>query len=647
MKGLRLRKRSIWIAVLFAAITLALWLSVGLNERYRQDTILANFNSQQMALANSVAAAAQGWMELRLKDGADRTLVEQEVVQRFIAPVHLLPDSTFWIYNRGRIVYNQSPDFPSGYQFQTAAQIFDQQQQKGAAHFDQLVAGIMNATQDSGWYIWLPATGRQYAAWTSIQIAGAPWTFGISTPQVEILSFSGSQSSLQRELFGASLITLLLWGIYILALRQQRLADLQSTLLVRTAIDQARLTQEVTSQTAELEQASASIQKVSAARDEFLSTIGHELRTPLSTIIGLTYAMQCQVYGPVTEKQAGSLETILSTTRQLSSLVNDILDLSAIQAGNMKLEIRPVSLASLLDACMVFIDQQAFRKSIKVSFDRDPQASSIEGDEGRLKQLLFNLLNNAVKFTPVGGQVGVEVKGDLENQQVELTVWDTGIGIAPVDFPRLFKPFIQLDAGITRQYGGTGLGLSLVLRIAELHGGSISVSSAVGKGSRFTLALPWRGNEYGEPAEESAQILHVLQEIVRPERPAKILVVADAVQPSQLLVDFLTAAGYEVYLGQGGAKAAIGQFQERKPHLVLVHLHLRDTDALELIKIIRADASLATIPIIAINTLELPGDRETALAAGANEYLKKPLQLEALARLIQARLENRGKAGRA
>ncbi len=640
-----MRKRQIWIALLFGAITLALWLSVGWNERNRQDAALANFNTQQMALVKSIASASQGWMELRLQAGAAVTQVEQEVVQRFVEPAQLLPGSTLWIYARGLLLYNPSPDIPAEYQGQSAAQIFALQKQKGAAHYDEVVSGIMNATQGSGWYTWLPATGRQYTAWTSLQIAGEPWTFGLSTPQVEIFSFSASQQPFQRELFGASLITVLLWVIYLLALSQQRLAEVQSKLLERSASDQAKLAQQVTSQTAELEQATASVQKASSARDEFLSTIGHELRTPLSTIMGLTYALQCQVYGPVTEKQAGSLETILGTTRHLSALVNDILDLSTIQAGSLKLEIRPVSLASLLDACLVFVDQQAFRKSIKVSFDRDPQVSMIEGDEARLKQLLFNLLNNAVKFTPVGGQVGVEVKGDLQEKQVEITVWDSGIGIAAADFPRLFKPFIQLDAGITRQYGGTGLGLSLVLRIAELHGGSITVSSEVGKGSRFTLALPWRGNDYSEPAEESAQIIHTLEEIVRPERAARILVVDDAVQASRLLADFLTALGYEVSLAPGG-KAAIELFQQRKPHLALVHLRLVDMDGLELIRIFRAAAGQGQIPIVAINSLELPADREAALAAGANEYLKKPLRLEKLAEVVLALLENSGKAAR-
>jgi signal transduction histidine kinase/ActR/RegA family two-component response regulator len=638
-----LRKRQVWIAVVFAAITLALWLSVGLNDRFRQDKDLANFNAQQMALVKSIAAASQGWMELRLQESANTTQAAQEVVQRFIEPVQLLQDSSFWVYERGQLVYHQAPDFPAEYQGKSAAAIFDLQKQKGASHFDELVAGITNSTQGSGWYVWLPATGRQYAAWFSTSIAGAAWTFGISTPETEILLFSASQQALQREIFGASLITLLLWGGFFLALRQMRLSDSQHEVLAQSGSDQNLPAPRPNSQAEELAQANIDLQKAASARDEFLSTIGHELRTPLSNVIGLTYALQCQVYGPVTEKQAASLETILSTTRHLSSMVNDILDFSGIQAGTMKLEKRPVSMPSFLDACMAFIDQQAFRKSIKVSFDRDPQVNWIEGDESRLKQLVFNLLNNAVKFTPAGGQVGVEVKGNPPDQQVELTVWDRGIGIAAADFPRLFTPFSQLDAGITRQYGGTGLGLSLVLRIAELHDGSISVTSEVGKGSRFTLALPWREDETQDLAEESAQIIHTLEGIERPERATRILIVDGEAQTSQLVADFLTAAGYEVSLASGG-KAAKSLFKDLKPHLVVANLRLPDMDGLELIRNLRADANLGSVPIVAINTLEFPGDGAAALQAGASAYIKKPLHLEKLAELALALLNEPGKA---
>ncbi len=642
-----MRARQIWIGILFAAVTIALWLSVGLNDRFRQDTILANFNLNQMALAKDIAAGSQGWMELRLQAGASLDQVEQEVIQRFIEPVHLLQGSSTWIFKRGQAVFSSSTDFPPEYLGKTISQIFELQKQKGASHFDDLAAGIMNATESSGWFVWLPSTGRQYTAWTSVSISGAPWTFGISTPETEILAFSGSQQSLQRELFGASLITLLLWGVYFLAVRQQRLADWQSRALERSVNDQSALTQQVTTQSAELAQATADLQKAATARDEFLSTMGHELRTPLSTVIGLTYALQCQVYGPVNEKQTASLETILSTTRHLSTLVNDILDLSKIQTGKMKLEIRPVSLSTLLDGCMVFVDQQAFRKNIKVSFDRDPQVNWIEGDETRLKQALFNLLNNAVKFTPTDGQVGIEVTGNLQEKRVEIVVWDTGIGIAASDLPRLFKPFVQLDAGIGRQYGGTGLGLSLVLRITELHGGSVSVSSEVGKGSRFTITLPWRGNDFQEPVEESAQIIHDLEEIVRPEQASTIMIVDEETQNRQLLADFLTAAGYEVVLAADG-KSALGRCKERKPHLVLVGLHLPDMNGFDLLRQLRSAPGMGMVPIVAINTLELPGDRDAALEAGAIEYVKKPLQLEKMAVLLQALLINdREKPGRA
>jgi len=155
-----LRKRQIWLAVLFAGFTIFLWLSAGLNYYRIQEATLSNWNDTQMALVKNVAAASQGWMELRLQGGISRTQAEQEIITRFIQPAHLLPDTSIWIYSRDRVVYNQTPGFPVEYQDQSISQIFDNQKQKGAYHFDEVVQGVMNATQGSGWYVWLPEAGR-------------------------------------------------------------------------------------------------------------------------------------------------------------------------------------------------------------------------------------------------------------------------------------------------------------------------------------------------------------------------------------------------------------------------------------------------------------------------------------------------------
>lgn len=632
-----MRKLQGWIALLFTLITIALWLSIAINYNDRQETILSNWNDAQMILVKNTASAVQSWMELRLQAGANVDQVDQEVFQRFIAPIHLLQNGDAWIYNRSHVIFDESSDFPELYRGKSIDMIFDIQKANGASHYSEVVQGVLNATEGTGWYVWLPEKGREYVAWSSVKLPNDTWTIGLSTPEPEILAFYGSQQNLQREIFGVGAITLLLWGIFFLILRQQQNASAQMKMLEKSVSDQTTLAQRVTSQSEELAQINAELAKASNAKDEFLANMGHELRTPLSTIIGLTYALQCQVYGTVTEKQNNSLETILNTSQHLSSLINDILDLSKIEAGKMKMEIRPIQLASLLDSSLTFIDQQAFQKNIKISIKRDEQVKVVEGDELRLKQLLINLLNNSVKFTPEGGQIGIEVSCELEEQRVAITVWDTGIGIAPEDMPRLFRPFVQLDAGTTRQYGGTGLGLSLVVRIAEMHGGSISVTSVVGKGSRFTFYIPWQGNDYQEYTEETTRIIRTLREVSRPEEKSLILMVNNQPADSQLLTDFLSAAGYEV-ITTGGVQDAIRLCKEHPPGLILVNTQMLDMEGQRILQLLRTTAVFSSIPIVVLTSLNLPGEREQILGAGANEYLQKPVRLDRMAELIRSLL---------
>jgi CheY-like chemotaxis protein len=250
---------------------------------------------------------------------------------------------------------------------------------------------------------------------------------------------------------------------------------------------------------------------------------------------------------------------------------------------------------------------------------------------------MLNLLNNAVKFTSEGGQIGMDIAGDPENKQVTITVWDTGIGIAAADMPRLFKPFVQLDSSTSRQFNGTGLGLSLVVRIAEMHAGSVSLTSEPGQGSRFSLHLPWNGNMDGVTEAHHSQIIDLLGQIPRPEAAQTILIAANPSQNSQLLGDFLTAVGYQViYAGSGNDTLRLGQ--ENRPDLFYVDMHMADLDGLKLIAALRADAATESTPIIAVSSLVLPGDPEGTLQAGANHFLQRPVQLDQVAVLIHSQL---------
>jgi signal transduction histidine kinase len=234
------------------------------------------------------------------------------------------------------------------------------------------------------------------------------------------------------------------------------------------------------------------LRRANRMKDEFLSSMSHELRTPLNTILGLSEALQEEVFEDMSERQRKSLQYIEESGHQLLALINDILDFAKLEADHLQLEMNLMSVASICQASIGLIEQTARQKTIQVTLTVDEAVTTLLADERRLKQMMNNLLSNAVKFTPEAGEVGLDVTGDAAEQFVHFTVWDTGIGISAVDMERLFAPFVQLDGALSRLYPGTGLGLALVQRLAHLHGGYMSVSSEVGQGSRFTLSLPWK-----------------------------------------------------------------------------------------------------------------------------------------------------------
>lgn len=242
--------------------------------------------------------------------------------------------------------------------------------------------------------------------------------------------------------------------------------------------------------------ANLELARATRLKDQFLANMSHELRTPLSSILGMTQALSREVYGPMTERQHRSLAIVERSGRHLLSMINDILDVAKIESGKITLHVTRFSLSKLCQDSLVFVQEQALQKHIQLTCDVDPAVTTLQGDELRLKQALINLLDNAIKFTPQGGQVTLQVASAPAQPShppeglIVISVIDTGIGIAPADQERLFQAFVQLDSSLNRQYFGTGLGLALVKRIVELHSGTIEVNSRLNQGSRFTLHLP-------------------------------------------------------------------------------------------------------------------------------------------------------------
>jgi signal transduction histidine kinase len=239
----------------------------------------------------------------------------------------------------------------------------------------------------------------------------------------------------------------------------------------------------------ELRRLYSELEAASKHKSDFLANMSHELRTPLNAIVGFSQVLREKLFGEVNEKQEEYLDDILSSANHLLALINDILDLSKVEAGQVELERSRFSLKEAVERGVVMVRERATKNGVELTLEPDPKVGLVEGDERRIRQVIFNLLSNAVKFTPPGGSVDVSTSGS--DGEVRVAVRDTGPGIAPEDRERIFEEFQQTAAG-AEQREGTGLGLALSKRLVELHGGRIWVESEVGKGSTFLFTLPVR-----------------------------------------------------------------------------------------------------------------------------------------------------------
>ena len=387
--------------------------------------------------------------------------------------------------------------------------------------------------------------------------------------------------------------------------------------------------------------ANAEMERALRIKDEFLANMSHELRTPLNSILGISESLEEQVAGQINEKQGKYLRIISESGHHLLNLINDILDLSKIEAGRLELNVSQVSVTSLCEASMRMVKEQALKKSQTVSLIIDPEVKYIMGDERRLKQALVNLLSNAVKFTPNDQQVGVEVKGNLRNQTVTFTVWDKGIGMAPEELKLIFKPFVQLDAGLAREFSGTGLGLVLVAQMIRLHGGSVSVESKQGQGSRFSFTLPWvdvEGASFAKVLPQKTETAMAFEE----KRNEKILIVEDTDSIIMLLSEYLRYKGYQILVARNGMEG-VDLARKEKPDLILMDVMMPVMNGVEATEKIRAEKDLLGIPIIALTALAMAGDKERCLKAGMNDYLSKPVQMKELENLILKHLQKSNK----
>ena len=275
---------------------------------------------------------------------------------------------------------------------------------------------------------------------------------------------------------------------------------------VHNAINKVDAQRQLSEKTAQLSKAKRERERALRSKDEFLAMVNHELRTPLSAILGMSEVLEDKIYGPLNQKQLKCIRTIRDSGTHLLNLISNLLDLTQMGAGRLGFKMSTVSVHAVCQASLGLIQQNIKNKRLKISSSYDYSVETLPADEYRLTQILTHLLSNAVKFTPEGGTIGLEVLGDETQNMVHFTVWDTGIGIAKDKIDELFQPFSQLDSRLTREYEGMGLGLSLVHHLTMMHGGNISVESEEGKGSRFTVSLPWLPNQTPLTVEEMSAI---------------------------------------------------------------------------------------------------------------------------------------------
>ena len=375
-------------------------------------------------------------------------------------------------------------------------------------------------------------------------------------------------------------------------------------------------------------------QDASRAKDEFLAVLSHELRTPLTPVLGWVRMLRTGTLAPEATERA--LDTVERNTRLQAQLVEDLLDVSRIIAGKLSLNLRPVALGPIVDMVIEGAAASTLAKSIIVTRQVEPDLPRIEADANRLQQVVANLLSNAVKFTPAGGrvEVGVARAGD----DLRLTVADTGDGLAPEVAPHIFDRFRQADSTITRQYGGLGLGLSIVRHIVERHGGTVQATSeGPGHGTTFTVTLPIGGPLSDAPIGAARTPSPAAEDSLAGVR---VLVVDDEPDTREMVTEILKAAGAEVSAA-GSTDEALRRADEGAPDVLVSDLAMPARDGYALLRALHGRGMAGGLVTIALTAHARREDRERALGAGYDAYVTKPVEPAALAALVKELVEKR------
>ena len=435
----------------------------------------------------------------------------------------------------------------------------------------------------------------------------------------------------------------------------------------------AERTRELEAARAELEAKSRQIEEVDRLKNAFIANMSHEIRTPLNSVLALTQLLREGVAGPLTVDQRKYLQVIERNGRGLLHLINDVLDLSRIEAGHLEVDTEDLDLARHVESVVEALAPLAAAKNIDLAVNIPPELPSARGDPDRFRQILTNLIGNAIKFTDNGGQVMVGAEAHPETILVVVT--DTGVGIPDPYREKIFQEFYQVDQTLVRRQGGTGLGLAIARRLARLMGGDITVESVVSRGSRFSVKLPRAsgvqtqepetGVDEGSPVT-SPDLPHARPNVASPALktspaagpaspsglpgvaseamalPATVLVVEDNEDNLFTLRQILARRRLEIVTATNGRQAIERCRRQPPPDLVIMDVQMPGMTGLQATGAIRALPGGAAIPILALTAQAMRGDRERIIAAGCDEYLAKPVQPNELISAVDRLLRRAG-----
>ncbi|AVH72025.1 hybrid histidine kinase/response regulator HrmK [Nostoc sp. 'Lobaria pulmonaria (5183) cyanobiont'] len=412
-------------------------------------------------------------------------------------------------------------------------------------------------------------------------------------------------------------------------------AQLRSQLMARSAryctkaLLQLRHILSLQQQCQQLSNSNQELERTNQLKNQFLANTSHEIRTLLSCITMPVSMLLTPGFEATIESLRHYLNIIQSSAKHLLALINDILDLSKIEANQLEVNWKTLDVQFVCDSVFALVKEKAADKGLKLRLEINPDITTLVADELRLRQMLLNLLWNALKFTSEGS-VGLEVV--LEGVFVHFTVWDTGTGISQEDKDQLFQRYFQVAK--TNGVEGTGLGLALTQKLAQIHGGSVKVESEVDRGSRFILILPLNQEAGVGGAEEAGEARFSSSPLpLTPSSSGEILLVENDLPNANLIQIYLNRLGYQVTLVENAAQMwkALRQLD---PAVILMDVCLADGNGLHLVQQIREHEQYQTIPVIVQTAMAMRGDRETCLAAGANDYISKPIDLPLLASLV-------------